>query len=287
MCDINVVGLRDKAVCVTLRRKMFNPVVTDRYATQVSESALGTNGAGKFKKNLLRKCAELREAQQKFYDVYDFVRKNTLPWMDDGVRVLPNACYLDFASDVGRLRTAALQSVERLIQVWDKAIEDDRSLLGSVFNRMDYPGKEELRRLWDIRIVFSPVPSSEDFRIDMSDADRRALDEQVQEVQTGATEHLLRELFTPIKAMADKLGEDPGERKSPIFRDTLVSNIWDVCHRAKRLNINADSRIDSVIAETEAVLKNVDAQTLRDSVEVRESVQSKMSDIETKLSEWF
>lgn len=284
---IKVCGLRDKAICVVLKRRMFNPHLTDRNATAVAESALGTRGAGKFRKELLKGCAELREVQRKFTALYEYVRDNTLPWMDEGMRVLPNENYIGFANEISHLRSDCMNAVEKLADVWDAAVANDANTLGSVFNPNDYPSASQMKELWGIRVTFCPVPSATDFRCDMDEQDMQNLEDEIRTVESNATEHLMRELFNPIKAMADKLGEDPGKRKSPIFRDTLVSNVWDICRRAKGLNINHDPRIDEIISETEGILKNVDAQILREIPEVREHVQDEMSKLENKLSQWF
>ena len=278
--------LRDKCITVTLRRSMWRNNKQDRVATETANATLGCGKAGRFSKKLLSKCTELRDAYRAFDDLHQFVCDNTLPWADGGTRVLPNESYIDFARELGKRRTEAMQKVLALSRVWDKEVINDRIQLGGVYDPNDYPSATEMAAQWDVRVMFAPIPSASDSRIDMAESDKEELESQMAEVEAQATTHLLNEIMKPVQAMATKLAVPIGEKGS-VFRDTLVSNVLDVCERAKRLNINHDERINELVEDCEAALAGVDAQALRESDAVRKTTANKMSDIEKKLNQWF
>lgn len=286
MTSFNIPSLRDKGITVHLSRRLYNPYKYDSAATEAAETQMGTHRAGRFSKRLLRNCVELKRAQQAYNTVYDFVIQNTLPWMDDGVRVLPNDLYLDFCQGVAQRKAAAEQAVKGLYEVWDQAVAKDRDFLGNMWNFHDYPTKEDMMAKWGIRITFAPIPTSTDFRIDMDDEDKRQLDEAVQEVQDQAGEYLLKEILKPVAAMADKLAVPIGA-EGAIFRDSLVTNLQEVAARAKKLNINDDSRVSEIVGQIEKITKNVTPNTLRESQAVRSMTSQAMASMRTKISQYF
>lgn len=282
----NVPTLREKAITVRVRRSMYTPTKYDRAATAAAEAALGTAKTGRYTKKLLRTCKELRDCQHAFQDVYNYAVQNTLPWMDEGVRVLPNGNYIEFAAEIGRLRNVAMQKVQALATVWDTAVMADKGFLGGMWSLSDYPTKAEMVAKWDISIMFAPVPVSDDFRIDMDEADKQLLDSAINDVEAKATDYLLKQILEPVVAMADKLSIPIGD-EGAIFRDTLVGNLQDVCKRARKLNINNDERVDEIAGEIEKALENITAQTLRESDYVRDTTAKRMDEISKKLNQWF
>ena len=284
--NIQVPTLRNKAITVRVKRSMYTPTKYDKGATAAAEAAIGAHKAGKYTKKLLRGCKELRDCQHAFQDVYTYATQNTLPWMDEGVRVLPNANYIEFAAELGRLRSNAMAKVEALYRVWDSEIVKDKGYLGGMWDLTDYPTKEEMRQKWDIKVMFAPVATAEDFRIDMDEDDKEALNNAINDVEKGATGYLMKEILAPVMAMAEKLAVPIGS-EGAIFRDTLVHNVKDVCKRAKKLNINNDARIDEIIKDIEDALVSITPQTLRESDQVRATTQKRMDAVSKKLNQWF
>lgn len=286
MTNINIPSFREKAITVRLRRAMYIPNKYDSAATAAAESSFGAGNVGRYTKRLLKNCGPLKDVQKAFQDVYTYVIDHTLPWMDEGVRVLPNASYVDFAKEVGALRRKALAKVEKLGAVWDTAVLADKARLGSMWNPTDYPTKEEMLAKWGISVVFSPIPASEDFRIDMDEADRKALDNAIHEVEQNSTGYLLKEMLKPVAAMAAKLSVPIGDEGS-IFRDSLMGNLKDVANRAKKLNLNHDPRVDEVIRDIERVTDNVSLTALRETTEVRSATAKQMKSLADKINQWF
>lgn len=286
MCTITTTTLRDKAMLVSLRRNQFNPAKLDKTATGVAEAALQAKGAGRYTKRLLKNCDQLKAAQEKYRLIYEYFRDNSLPWMNDGVRIIPTKSYFDFMTTIGTMKSEAEAAVQALYNVWDQAVADDAKCLGGMFNISDYPTKDEMLNAWGVHLTVMPVPSSEDFRVDISEEDKADLDAAVKEVEEQATVEVLTQLLKPIKAMADKLAVPIGQEGS-VFRETLVNNITDVCRRAKNLNINNDKRIDEIIAEAEAALRGVDSQTLRECEIVRSATAKTMDELADKLDQWL
>lgn len=287
MNTMNIPTLRDKAVLVRVSRSMYVPSMCDRTATEIAETALQAGKkSGRFIKKLLVNCKELKDCQRAFQDVYKFYVDNSLPWMDEGMRILPNENINEFGAELARLRDNAYACVDALASVWDDAIEADKLRLGGMFNSADYPSASAMRQRWDVRVMFIPVPASDDFRVGMDDLDKQKLDDAVRQAQQESTDYLLRQLLAPMQAMANKLQVPIGTEGS-IFRDTLVTNLQDVAKQARSLNINDDSRISELCDEIESALSVVDANTLRTCESARNVTATKMKSLTQKASQWF
>jgi hypothetical protein len=278
--------LRDKAVTVRFTRSMFNPYRFSQTATEAAENSVGKTNVGRFNKRLLKDCKELKEAISAFDETYRYIIKNTLPWMDDGVRVLPTSTYQEFMEKYGDLRTEAMDKVRKLEQVWDSAVAHDADRLGTLFNVLDYPTADQIAQRFKMKCVCAPIPSSEDFRVEVDEETKADLEDAVSQVESSSGEYLLKEILEPVQAMAAKLHTKIGEEGS-VFRNTLVTNVTDVCERARKLNIAGDPRVEEIIGDIEKSIGGVEPDALRLSDATRERVANDMSATEKKLAAWF
>lgn len=282
----NTPTLRDKAMTITLKLSMYRPTKTDRQKTSDLCVKEGTNKY-RVTKALLANCAELKEARSAYNALASYVRDNTLPWCDDGKRLLPNASYFDFANHVGELKNKANQAVETLYKKWDQLVAEDIASFGLNGDPNDYPSADEMLSRWGIRTRFEPISSSEDFRVDMSEEDRKEMEEEYSKAISDSSEYLLGELLTPIKKMVETLSMPEDQRGKRWFESSLVGNIKDICCRARKLNINNDPRIEEICTQAEGIICGVTASDLKEDGEIRDLVSSEMQEVENKLSQWF
>ena len=269
-----------------MRRNMWQARAFDKSATETLEANAGVTKVGRYNKTLLKGNKDLKEVQQAFYKVYEYYKDHSLPWMSDGARIIPSAELLDFTAEVTRLKENCMALVSRLHDNWNAAVQEDANRMGSLFNPLDYPDADTMASLWDIRLVVMPISDGGDFRTEVSDDIKAALDAELQETEAMATEHCMKELLEPITAMAERLSVPVGEAGS-VFRDTLVSNLKDAATRVKKLNINDNDTINSTCDRVLSVLSGVDAQTLRDVDGVRNSVASSMRALQKNLAAYL
>lgn len=284
MCTYSTIA--DKCVTVTLRRTQFCPTVCDKQVTDSVDISTGTHKSGRYMKRLLKNCKQLEIAARAYDEVYRYVMANSLPWLADGVRIIPNAQCIEFCNEVDRLKSNAARAVDDLYNHWEDAVDADKSRLGALFNPLDYPDKDEMRSKWTIRLTVAPIADSGDFRVAMSESIKQELDEELRNVERDSTTYVLKQLMEPVAAMASKLSTRIGEQGS-VFRDTLVSNVRDVAERAKKLNINNDVTIDEITNSMLGVLEDIQPNDLRTSDVMRADVANKMSSIQQRISAYF
>jgi ElaB/YqjD/DUF883 family membrane-anchored ribosome-binding protein len=119
----------------------------------------------------------------------------------------------------------------------------------------------------------------------------RELQEQYEQVMhdrvTGAMREAWDRLYEVLERMSDRLSDDTddnGDVKRKIFRDSLIDNAVEICGLLKTFNITNDTRMDEMRRQLEDALKNVDAQSLRDSDHLRQQTKAKVDALLDKFS---
>lgn len=284
--DLQFPSLAERAMLVRLKRSMFQPYAFDEGATAEIELKTGVRKAGRFNKRLLLDCYDLKDTNSAFNDVYDYVNHNTVPWLDDGVRMLPSHLYFDFTQGVRELIATAEGKARNLASKWDILVARDMLRLGPMANANDYP--KDIAAAYAISLKFMPVPSTSDFRVQISDEDRNSLASAIQEAEANVSKYLISEMLEPVRKAVEKLSIPIGQEKS-IFRDSLLNNIMDQVQRARKLNINGDPQVTAMIDEINAAISGyANAQDrLREDIGARADAQAKLSEIMSKMSGLF
>lgn len=278
--------LAQRAILVRLKRSMFQPYAFDSVQTTKIELDTGVRKAGRFNKRLFLDCFEVRDTNAAFNDVYQYVQRNTTPWLDDGVRMLPSTMYFDFTQGVRELIAVANRKADNLAAKWDTLVAQDLARLKHLGDPKDYP--TDIRAHYDIGLKFLPVPTTNDFRVEISDDDRASLDSAIREAEEGVTKYLVSELLEPIKKAAEKLSVPIGQDGS-IFRDSLLNNIAEVVERAKKLNIMGDPTVATLVTDIERSVGKyaIAPDLLREDIGARNTAQSELEAIMSKMSGLF
>lgn len=278
--------MKDRAVLMRLSIGLPGENRQDRDITEKTKSAehLGTN-AGKWIKNLFppEALAPLKKLDGEARAYHAAV---TLPF-DAGVGILPAALILEYAE---RMREFASKR-QNLIQAhfvpkYPEFIEWARKEHNGSFDASLYPAVETMLEKFYFKTEPLPVPDAVHFENTVASllgTDVDSVNARVQDATKEAQRELLRRMIEPVKAMAAKLAEKPKEGKeSPIFRDTLVTNLREIVDLAPKLNITGDAQIDAFVAEMKPLVA-VGPQELRENASVRGYAASKAAEVLKKL----
>jgi hypothetical protein len=154
------------------------------------------------------------------------------------------------------------QGVESFLQVYPQYIEQVRPELNGLFREEDYPTAEKLRKKFGVKVEILPIPSGNDFRVQMSAEEQarvaREIDSSVRQSLTRGTEELWKRLREVVAHMVDRLNE-PESR----FHATLVTNVLDLVELLPRLNVNGDSELNRFAEQIRHRLCGFTAQDLK------------------------
>jgi len=203
----------------------------------------------------------------------------TLPWADNGARVLPGCQFSDYVARMAQFQAEFSAAVERFRQSYGEAVSGAAQRLGRLFNPSEYP--EFPTDLFGMRVSCQPIPEVSDFRIDMTDAEREFLTAQVSEQNRDAIRGAMLELVGRVRErvahMAEKLAD------GGIFRDSLVANVAEICDTAAMLNIIDDPTFDREIAAIRETLAAATPATLRESSDARTRTAAQAAEAVARL----
>jgi hypothetical protein len=275
-------SINDKAMLVGLTIHGWQARKYDRkISLEVSEQHTSTTDAGRFNKHLLPGSAESYEAvHKKGRELRTFYYENTLPWSKDGQRILPTANYDDFSDGVRRLKREYNMLADEFVREYPLLKEDARVLLNGMFNEMDYPRTDEMRNRFAIEIETLPMPSADDFRVNLANEEVDRIKKQIEMRMKVELEKANKDLWNRLRNAVDnmvlRLSAPEGR-----FHDTLVSNLQQIVELIPRLNFTGDEDLQKVSDVCVSALTRHTAQELRENAETRAKVAAQAKEIST------
>ena len=186
--------------------------------------------AGRYHKVLLPKAA-LAEVQKIVSEARQDHYFMTLPWDDNGYRVLPAAAYMDHTERMRQLSNQFTPAIDTLTQQFGQLVEEAKVRLGGLFRSDDYPTPEELGSKFSFETKVMPLPNAGDFRVTLGDGEKERIKRQITtaveaSLQVASLE-LWQRLYEAVSHLAErlrayKMREEGVEHP---FWDSLVTNL--------------------------------------------------------------
>jgi hypothetical protein len=277
-------ALSERAMLASLNIRRWSPALTDKKITHevATSHAVSEKRAGKYRKNaidvkapsfqaVVSAASELRN-QHYFY---------TLPWSQDGARILPSAVFEKYSNEMRKLRLTFDKSVQGFVDDYPRLMLVAKRELNGMYNQADYP--TNIAAKFGVDIAFMPMPDSQDFRASLSESTvseiKKGIEAELQKTTQLAMHEPYERLYMHISRMVERLSD-----KKAIFRDTLVTGLADLCAILPGLNLMGDPQLDDLRKRAESLIANVDPQDLRDVPAVRRDVARKAAEIQSIMA---
>jgi len=247
----------------------------DKSATKEVEDNHMAKEAGRFNKILIQsetlsKVSKIAGKLRQYH--YD----STLPWGDNGDRILPVEKYFQYVMDIGVMKMEFTSLIEIFIQEYEAEKESSKKRLNSLYKENDYPASESIAKKFDIQISFMPIADGNDLRVNMSENVINSLKNQItKELEnrvSNATEDLLQRLRDAVSRMVETLSEP-----NKIFRDTLVGNIQSLNEHLPLMNFNNDQRVTDAVTYAKGLCVN--PEELRRSKRFKREILAKAKQV--------
>ena len=255
----------------------------DKRATQdVAQKYQVQGEAGRYNKVLIAK-EELKEIQKIHSKARIFHYENTLPWSDDGNRILTADNYFTYSSELQKLKAQFEGHVVEFCQEYQRLVSNQVSRLNGLYDLNDYPDQSMIRNKFDFNVVITPLPDSNDFRVKMQEEEIIRIQQEISEREKQLLIRAMKEcwsrLYEVVKHMSDKLSD-----KESTFRDSLVGNIISLVQLLPKLNIANDQELESMRRQIETGLTTASPDELRNSRHTRKKVAQEASSILETMS---
>jgi hypothetical protein len=277
-----------------------------KYDREASEEIADTHGAekdsGRFNKRLVPR-KELEEITK----VIGLARRDhefvTLPWSDNGYRVLPAAAYMDHTETM-RKHSADFKAAVSRLEGRFEGLVTSQSRLGTLFKVADYPGMRdengklrfafpnELRERFSFETKVLPLPDADDFRVCMGDEDRdrikRQIADSIQASLRVGTRELWQRLYKVVSHMSQRMTEygTAKDGEKPRLYDSMITNIVEIVDVLPKLNIAGDTELDRMASEVRRSLI-VDPKDLRKSEAVRSETAKAAVEIVQRMAAYM
>ena len=276
--------LSDKALLVHLGVSQWVAKKLDKQASEEVARANGAvKGAGRYNKSLLPTCDTLDRIKSKTSEIRKKFYKNTLPWGIEGTFILPSANYLSFMTDFRNEKAEWERLTEEFFTDYLQSVSDAHRLLGSLYNPVEYPTLEGLRRKFRMELSILPVPTAGDFRVELADEEYSSIQSEIEQRVADSSKAAMSEVWQRLYDKVEWLAERLSDPKNA-FHDGTYQDAKDLCGMLTRLNFTDDPDLESMRREVEQKLVNHHPDALRNDPDLRNDTFDEAKVIMDKMS---
>jgi hypothetical protein len=264
---MNVSKLSDKAVLVKLTIRRAALTRRDHGLTATLQAQENDKSLTVLTKLFRNKESAINQIMAKYGEVYAYHKKNTLPYVDAGPRILPNNLYFEYTQEMKHRIASVDNLLDTYMPMYDQLVLDDVMYRnsGSSAGRAnvdEYPSAEDFKLSMSAELRFQPMPDASHFLFDLSDEDVESFKRAEHEAAAQANADAINRMLKPMGALVTRLKEYQGGQKER-FHNSLIDNVIEGCDMAKKLAINPTPEL---LAEIEGI-KTL-AGSILDTVEV-------------------
>lgn len=273
-------SLQDRAMLVTLNISKWTNRKHDKSVSTEVERAHAAKDAGRYSKQLIDKSA-LEPIGKIASAARDYHYKVTLPWGDNGDRLLPSSLFLDHADQMRLFKDEFNSRVRDFVRAYPALVQSARQRLGTMYEPSDYPMSHEIADKFGIETRVTPVASASDFRVNLNqeyvDHIKEGIERDANERQVQAVKHCYGRVRDVVSKIQERLAD-----KDAVFRDSLIENARELVKVLPHLNVTGDPELIVIQNEVETMLVSPD--TLRNDPDRRSATAAKAADILSRMA---
>lgn len=287
--------LQKKCMLVAFSASMYTGRKKDKAAAEtVSEKYGNEIDLGSFVKQSIP-AEYLKSIQSNINEFRVFLYQHTLPWTHKGDLLLTTDLYKKV---MDKQRECSLKNeslVNEFLQNYESYKIDAQRRLNGLFNPADYPNIGKIKSKFSWSLDFFPVPSAGNFKVEMvqDEVEKIAADIAIRNDQAvkNAMANVWQRVHDAIKNLSEKMKESrqdkTGADVSPIFRDSLIENIKELCDLLPGLNITNDPALETARQDILSDIAQIKPDVLRENKDLRKETAKKADEILNKIGNLF
>lgn len=291
----HLISLASSAVLVSVDVNVWSATKQDRgISNEVTTSKNADRNAGKYIKNLLADHPKHKALVNYRQTIYNWVKRRTYRW-NNSQDLLPSVDMPKFKQEYHQHEQEFAKHLAEFIASYDGIVSDMAFKQGDMFERSDYPAKEELASKFGVRLFVSEVPMS-DFRCgiaaDIAEDLFASYSKQAEEIVSHVMVEQQTRFMEVMKSIShccgyDETGVDDntGETKTKKRKiyDTTILKAKEMCDTFKGFNLSGNQQLEEARASLEKALNGVTAEDIRESDAVRSAVKEDVDSILSKF----
>lgn len=280
------VSLSERAILVDLTIGRWNARKKDKAVTAEVHAMKKTDKqAGNYRKNLLPFSAPSYEAILTIVnEARQFHRLNTLPWSDTGLRILPNANYMQYTDGMKTREFAFNEAVDAFVPDMPALKAIAKQKLNGMFCDDDYPDAATLRATFSFTVSPYPLPDTDDMRAKLTEPQVAAIKSQIDYTLRTASIAALREGWSRLRDAVQHAGEIFADPTARVTR-ALFDNLNDTCDLLVRLNPSNDRDFAAMTDEVKTGIAALDRKVVRKDKTARQAAADEAERITRKMAD--
>jgi hypothetical protein len=277
--------------------------VIDQKASQdVSDKNGSDRKMGRYAKALIdpRYLKKIRAINNKVRDIHISL---TLPWMDDGSRILSHAAYLKYCETMRTLKTELAEAVREFItpdpatgeSTYDESVADAKVRLNGLWVASEYPPPAEIENRFRVDTSITGLPTGKDFRVALGAGETAKVRAQIEKETLDQVQVGMKTVYSRLKAVIEKAATRLREyvpatetdKEQNGFRDSLIENIAELVELVPILNVTNDPALNQFAERARAEITAYTADALKDSDKLRNKVAAAADDIISQMSAYI
>ena len=295
----NSISIASSAMLVELSISAWTARKLDKkVSTQVDLDKNTKTRVGNYNKNLLAGTGFLDTIQKYASSARNWHLTQTLPWSDNGLRLLPMSNFLAYKENLATLEKNYAALVDKFVVAYPNLVSAAAFQLGDLFDREEYPDVEKVARKFKFGVNYMPVPMAGDFRIDINEEAKSEIVASCEKAYADRLNNAMKDawdrLHKVLLRMSDRLGldvvdsdvpESHGQVMKPrVFKDTMLEEATELVDLLSHFNVAKDPMMEEARMDLARAIQHHDSTDLRQNMLAREAVKAKVDAILNKFS---
>jgi hypothetical protein len=295
----NSISIASSAMLVELSISAWTARKLDKkVSTQVDLDKNTKTRVGNYNKNLLAGTGFLDTIQKYASSARNWHLTQTLPWSDNGLRLLPMSNFIAYKENLATLEKNYTALVDKFIVAYPNLVSAAAFQLGDLFDREEYPDVDKVARKFKFGVNYMPVPMAGDFRIDINEEAKSEIVQSCEKAYADRLNNAMKDawdrLHKVLLRMSDRLEIDEVEEeidgrwerthKPRVFKDTMLEEATELVDLLSHFNVAKDPNMEQARMDLAQAIQHHDSTDLRQNMIAREAVKAKVDAILSKFS---
>ena len=272
-------SIATECMIVNLHMGMWEARKLDREAgAKVAKDSGAEGDVARVNKLIIPKEA-LAKIQGKYSAVYNHFRLHTLPWKDNGDRLLSRKMFAYFIERHEQLVAEFKTEIEHFINVtYPPLLGAAQFRMASLFKATDYPTPDVIRGKFYAQLEIDAVTTADDFRCNLKDTD------EVEKIKAQIEANLndrIGKVQVEVWSKLAKAVEHYAERMKADGKlyDSTKDNLIELCDILPGLNITNDPNLKAMGKAIKERLGALDIADLRKDKAAKTAAAQEADDI--------
>lgn len=285
--------LRSRAVMVRFVSGMWRASRLDKKSAREIAEAHGADPKMlRTTKRLLEESA-IKPIQKVVNEARAYHYEHTVPYLWEGIALLPAKDLWTYQTTMARFEKQFDERVHNFLFWYADARTAAANALGDLFDESDYPPPCKVQEKFRLYIETNPLPSSDHLVLDVSQDIVERIAESAREMERAAVRKAQAACYQRMKDALQRIvdtlpafnptakGSDRGS-----FKDSLISNVADLCTRLKSLNMADDPQLEQIRQDMEKTIAPVSPDALRQDQTTRDTVTDRARELLTRIDQY-